>query len=132
MQKSSTSLRAGQATSLSERVFKLDRRIRFCGTLDERGKVISGGMRPGVKSLEPNDEAERVDLQMVLTRSMSESAQPYLGKANYVIIHRENLMLAAMPRKDRKTVLVSAEPGFPLTKMKALLRVVDKNYPDLM
>ena len=86
-------------------------------------------MRPGVKSLEPDEEAERVDLQVVLTRSMSESAQPYLGRTNYVIIHRENLMLAAMPMPDKKTVLVSTEPSFPLSKMKTLLRIVNQNYP---
>ena len=90
--------------------------------------MISGGMRPGVRSLEPDEEAERVDLQVVLTRSMSESAQPYLGKTNYVIIHRENLMLAAMPMPDRKTVLVSTEPSFPLTKMRTILKVVNKDY----
>ena len=117
-----------QGTNLEEKVFRMDKRIRFCGVLDERGKVMSGGMRPGVESLEPDEEAERVDLQVVLTRSMSESAQPYLGRTNYVIIHRESVMLVAMPRQDRKTILVSTEPSFPLAKVKTLLGIVNKNY----
>jgi len=115
--------------ALEEKVFKLDKRIRYCGVLDERGKVTSGGMRPGVKSLEPDEEAERIDLQVVLTRSMSESAQPYLGRTNYVIIHRENVMFVAMPRKDRRTILVSTEPSFPLAKVSAVFKVVETNYP---
>jgi hypothetical protein len=67
------------------------------------GTLISGGMRPGAKSLEPNTEAQRVDLQVVVTRGMTELAQSYLGRTDYVIIHREKLMLIVLPRRDGKT-----------------------------
>jgi hypothetical protein len=115
--------------ALEAEVFKMDRRIRYCGILDVMGRTISGGMRPGVKSLEPENEAERVDLQMALTRGMSESASSYLGATNYVIIQRERLMLIALPRSDHRTVLVGAEPDFPLDRLEALRKVVDQNYP---
>jgi hypothetical protein len=115
--------------SLQRKVFDLDRRIRYCGVLDEMGRVIIGGMRPGLKSLEPEDEAERVDLQVAVTRGMTEAVDLYLGETNYIIIHREKLMLIALPRSDGKTVLISAQPDFPLGRLRALIQVVDKDYP---
>ena len=107
----------------------MDSRIRYCGILDQMGRTVSGGMRPGVKSLEPENEAERVDLQIAVTRGMSESATSYLGAPDYVVIHRERLMLIALPRPDHMTVLVGAEPDFPLDRLEALRKVVDQNYP---
>jgi hypothetical protein len=114
-------------SSLPKKIFDFDARVRYCGVLDEKGHTISGGMRPGFKSLEPEGEAERVDLQIVLVRAMSESTRQYLGKTNYIVIHRDKLMLIALPRKHKKTLLISAKPDFPLGKLKALVQLVNKN-----
>jgi len=92
------------------------------------GRTTAGGMRPGIKSLEPDDEAERVDMQVAVTRGMAEAAHKYLGRTNYIIIHRENLMLIALPRNNRRTVLISAEPDFPLERLPDLTRIVDDLY----
>ena len=115
-------------SDLSAKIFDFDRGIRYCGILDEMGRTASGGMRPGLKSLEPEDAAEKVDIQMAVTRGMTEAASKYLGRANYIIIHRERLMLIALPRKDKRTVLISAEPDFPLEKLRDLIKVVDEGY----
>lgn len=115
-------------TDLATKVFDFDRRIRYFGILDEMGRTTAGGMRPGLKSLEPDDAAERVDLQMAVTRGMTEAANKYFGKTNYIIIHREQLMLIALPRSDKRTVLVTTEPDFPLEKLRDLARVVDGGY----
>jgi hypothetical protein len=118
--------------TLEEKVFRLDRRIRYCGILDEMGRESSGGMRPGVRSLEPEDEAEKVNLQVALTRGLAESAQSYFGATDYVIIHREKLMLIAMPRSDHRTILVGAEPSFPLHKVETLRSLIEKEYAALV
>ncbi len=113
---------------LQSAVFAVDNKVRYCGVLDEMGRTISGGMKPGLKSLEPGDEAERVDLQVVIARGMAQSGTKFLGKADYIIIHRERLMLIALPRNDGNTVLVTAEPDFPLEKLGPLMHEVDRNY----
>jgi hypothetical protein len=105
---------------LPSRVFDLDRRIRYCAILDEMGRTVSGGMRPGLPSLEPEDEAQKVDLQVAVIRGMTEAGRGYLGGTDYVIIHREKLMLVAIPI-DRKTVLISAQPDFPIERVKELI-----------
>lgn len=111
-----------------QRVFDFDARIRYCAVLDEMGRTITGGMRPGLPSLEPKDEAERVDIQMVVTRGMSDAADSYLGKTDYVVVHRDKLMFIALPRSGGKTVLISAEPDLPIERLKELKKVVDECY----
>jgi len=115
-------------TDLQRKVFDFDRRIRYFGILDEMGRTATDGMRPGVKSLEPDQEAEMVDLQVAVTRGMTEAGSKYLGRTDYIVIHREHLMLIALPRKDKRTVLISAEPDFSLDRLRELTKIVDEGY----
>ena len=84
-------------------------------------------MRPGLSSLEPKDEADRVDIQVALIRGMTEAATTYLGTTNYVIVHREKIMLMALPWKGGKTVLITTEPDFPLERVPALIEMVSSS-----
>lgn len=86
-------------------------------------------MRPGLNSLEPDEEAERIDIQMALSGSMMRTATQYMGKTNFIIAHREKMMLIAFPKEEGATVLVTAEPDFPLEEIKSLRKVVDESYP---
>jgi len=105
-------------------LFGFDTRIRYVAVLDALGKTVEGGMRPGLSSLEPKDEAERVDVQVALIRGMMEGASAYLGETNYVIVNRRKIMMMALPRKDKKTVLITTEPDFPLERMPAIIEMV--------
>ena len=113
---------------LQDAVFAFDSRIRFSGVLDSMGKVTSGGMRPGLESLEPDEEAQRIDVQMALTGAMMQSASPYLGKTSFIIAQRERMVLIAFPMKGGSTVLVTADHDFPFAEAKNLRSIVDKNY----
>ena len=115
-------------TDLQTKVFDFDPRIRYFAILDTMGRIASGGMRPGVKSLEPDKQAEMVDLQIAVTRGMTEAGSRYLGRADYIIIHRENLMLIALPQKDKRTVLITAEPDFGLDRLRDLAKLIDAGY----
>jgi hypothetical protein len=115
--------------NFSNNVFNLDRRIRYCAVLDEMGRTVSGGMRPGLPSLEPDDEAQKVDLQVAVIRGMTEAGRGYLGGTDYVIIHREKLMLVAIPI-NRRTVLISAQPDFPIERVKELIEVAKNSSPE--
>jgi hypothetical protein len=113
--------------NLDELLFGFDKRIRYVSVLDSMGRAIMGGMRPGLNSLEPNEEAARVDVQMALIRGMSEGASKYLGRTNYVIIHRENLVFLALPREGGRTVLITTQPDFPLERVQAVIEMVESS-----
>ena len=104
-----------------------DRRLRYCAMLDPMGRTVAGGMRSGIPSLEPEEEASKVDLHMAVIRGMTEAARSYLGAMDYAVVHREKLMLVVIPVPEGNTVLVSAEPDFPLEKVEELLEAVKEN-----
>ena len=105
-------------------MFGFDARIRYVAILNALGKTVEGGMRPGLSSLEPQDEAERVDMQVALIRGMMEGASTYLGETTYVIVHRRKIMLMVFPTKGGRTVLITTEPDFPLERLPAVIEMV--------
>ena len=70
------------------------------------GRIASGGMRPGLESLEPDEEAQRIDVQMAVSGSMMQTASPYLGKTNFIITHRDNY-IGLTGRSSRKQFLMA-------------------------
>lgn len=117
---------------LPKKVFELDQKIRYCALLDKLGNTTSGGMRPNLQSLEPQNQTVQFDLQLALIRGMIETGQRYLGRTSYVIIHREKLMLLLLPREDGGSVLVTMEPDFPLENLEALMKAIDDIWADKM
>jgi hypothetical protein len=113
---------------LMSKVFALDRRIRYCAILDKTGIIIFGGMRPGRRSFEPEEEARKVDGQMAVIRGMTEGSVQYFGKTRFFIINREKLMLVAIPQGDGNTIEISTQPDFPLEGVKALIKTVRISY----
>ena len=111
-------------SGLEELLFGFDERIRYVAILDQMGRTISGGMRPGLDSLEPKEEADKVDVQMALVSGMMKGGVVHLGKTNYVIIHREKLMLVAVPGNNDQTALISMKPDFPIERIPAIIDMV--------
>ena len=116
-----------RVTSVEEQVFKLDHRIRYCGIIDGMGKVVSGGMRPGVSSLNSDAEEKKLVLQMTITSKMAETARLSLGKADLVIIRRKKVMLIGIPIRTGGAVLVATEPDFPLNIVESLSKLVRRS-----
>jgi len=52
--------------TLCDQIFAADSRVRYSAVLDEAGRVVAGGMRPSVKSIEPLEHERRVDFQVTI------------------------------------------------------------------
>ncbi len=57
---------------------------------------------------------------------MLRTAGQYLSKTNFIIAHRDKMILIAFPQENGATALVTSEPDFPLEETKKL-RVVDES-----
>jgi hypothetical protein len=51
---------------LCKKVGDLDPKIRFVGLLNEKGRLVVGGMREGIKSLEDQTDDEMLYMELVL------------------------------------------------------------------
>jgi hypothetical protein len=111
-------------TKLVEEVLSLDRAIRYCGVIDKEGKIIAGGMRKGVNSLEPSSLEPKLITQLAILLGADKGWDAYLGKTDYFLIHKSKVNLALFPIAGFGGVLVSTEPSFSINKMDGILQTI--------
>jgi hypothetical protein len=118
------------ATRLSERVvkniFASDKRIQFCAIVDGNGKIEAGGMRRGVRSLEPTVETEKIVTRIFLNEGINQAIDAYLGRTLWAIIGREKLVQMTFPLPKQKQLQITASLDYPISKVKELRHYMDK------
>ncbi|MCL4437341.1 MAG: hypothetical protein M1503_05030 [Thaumarchaeota archaeon] len=111
---------------LRTKLFKFSRELRYAAVLDRNGRVVSGGMRKGVKSLEPKEEELRLMAHIVSESSTRETWDRYFGKTIYTIVRRENVILMVFQGK-KQLIFITAEPTFGLEKVAAIREMLGEN-----
>lgn len=110
---------------LIEAIFSIDPDIRFASIVDYEGKQLKGGMRPGKVSLSPKEEENRVFVQHVLSRGMSETWTKYRGELRFSIIGYEKIRVFQFPFGEN-IVLVTAEPHVSLDKVEKIAKLLEE------
>jgi len=94
-------------------IFKTDRRIRHVSVLDEMGRVIAGGMRKGISSLEPASEDLRLMANITIQIGTDQTWDKYFGASQYTFIKREKVNMLTF-NLGNYYMLISTEPDFDL------------------
>lgn len=116
-----------QYEKVTTEIFKFDRRVRFASVLDESGRTISGGMRRGIPSLEPQSEDLRLIANITIQLSTDKTWDQYYGKTQYTFIKREKLNILTF-HVGNKLILVSTEPDFTLQQAQDLRNQIVTNH----
>src|SRR5574337_366734 len=95
---------------LCKQVLELDSRIRFAGLINENGRLVAGGMKPGFKSLEDSRDDEMLYMELVLRAKMRREFDKVLGPVQFAMSYREKVIIMSFPLKD-SVLLISAEKG---------------------
>ncbi len=111
---------------LRTKLFKYSRELRYAAVLDRNGRVISGGMRKGVRALEPKEEELRLMAHIVSESSTRETWDRYFGKTIYTIVRRENVILMVFQGK-KQLIFITAEPTFGLEKVAIVREMLGQN-----
>jgi hypothetical protein len=114
-----------RADSVVKKIFASDKRIHFCAVVGADGRIEAGGMRPGIRSLEPAVETARIVTRMFLSQAMNQAADQYLGRANWAIVRREGLVQITFPLPEGKQVQVTASLDYPISKVDKLNGLVN-------
>jgi len=93
---------------LCNRIFAADRNIRFVGAIDKMGTLVAGGMRKGIKPLEPTEDRRRLYLEFALRSAMRSEFDEKYGRTIYAMSEREKVKIASFPYEDH-LILVSIE-----------------------
>ncbi len=106
-------IKTQELEKLCHSIFKFHRDIRFAAVLDRNGRILAGGMRKGVRALEPKEEELRLMAHIVSESSTRETWDRYFGRTLYTIVRRENVVLMVFPNKNR-LIFLTAEPDFSI------------------
>jgi hypothetical protein len=108
-------------------IFKFDRRIRYAGVLDDTGRLIAGGMRKGITSLEPASEDLRLMANITIQIGTDKTWDQYFGRIQFTFIKREkvNMLLFDIPPN---LILITTEPDFDMQSVSLLRDTVMTIY----
>jgi hypothetical protein len=101
---------------LCDTIFALDRGIRFAGVIDKMGNLMAGGMRKGIRPLEPKEERRKLYLEYALRNAMRQDFDSEYGKVIYTLSEREKIKITSFPMGGR-LVLVSIDKDVDHAKL---------------
>jgi hypothetical protein len=93
---------------LCSRIFAADRNIRFAGAIDKMGTLVAGGMRKGIKPLEPREDRRKLYIEYALRNAMRSEFDDEYGKTVYAMSEREKIKIATFPYGEH-LILISIE-----------------------
>jgi hypothetical protein len=112
--------------ALCAKLFKYSREIRYAAVLDKDGRILAGGMRKGVRALEPKEEELRLMAHIVSESSTRETWNRYFGRTLFTIVRRENVSLMVFPG-DKYLLFITTEPVFSLDKVAEIREIITVN-----
>ena len=101
---------------LCDTIFALDPSIRFAGVIDKMGNLVAGGMKEGIKPLEPREERRKLYIEYALRNAMRRDFDSKFGRVIYTLSEREKLKIASFPMGDN-LILISIDKKGPHAKI---------------
>jgi hypothetical protein len=83
--------------SFYDYILNIDKDIRFVGFIDDLGRLVYGGMRPGVLSLEHETESIKLYMEYALINKIHSDFDKDLGKIIYSLTIREKIIVLTFP-----------------------------------
>lgn len=99
----------------------LDAKIRFVGVINERGKLLAGGLKEGLKSLEDPKDDEMLFTEVALRARMRKEFDSQLGKVRFSMSLREKVVIMSFPLAENNILYVSANTSIDYGKIPKLI-----------
>ena len=90
-------------------IFALSSTIRSAVVIDKTGKLVAGGMRQGIKSMEDKEDSQKLYVEFALRSVMRQEFDKEFGRTIYSFSEREKIKLASFPLDDHHILRVSIE-----------------------
>nr|WP_320416818.1 DUF6659 family protein [Candidatus Nitrosotalea bavarica] len=101
---------------LCNRVLEADSRIRFAGLINKMGRLVAGGMKPGLLSLEESKDNEMIFLQLALKVNQRKEFDKAYGPVEFSMAYRDKLIIMSFPVNDY-ILLISSEKEVDFFKL---------------
>src|ERR687886_1308912 len=94
---------------ICDEIFAHSPTVRSAIVIDKMGRLVAGGMRKGIASMEEKDDTQKLYVQFALRSVMREVFDEQFGKTLYSFSERERIKLASFPLDDQYIARVSIE-----------------------
>jgi len=89
------------------------------------GTLVAGGMRKGIKPLEPREDRRKLYIEYALRNAMRSDFDQEYGRVIYALSEREKIKIASFPYGDH-LILISIEKNAKHDKVIAkILKLLD-------
>ena len=117
-----------------EFILGIDDKIRFVGIINDLGRLVYGGMRPGVLSLESETESIKIYMEFALISKLHTDFDSKLGEVLYSLTVRKKIKMLSFPIGDhiiRLSLEKDADHEKIVDMILEFLKSLDKNkYED--
>ena len=101
---------------ICESIFQLDNQIRSARIINNKGKLIAGGMRQGLMALENAKKDEMLFMELSLRVRMRHEFDEEFGSVEFSLSYRGKIILASFPMEPN-VLFVTAERQIDLNKI---------------
>lgn len=111
-------------TKICKTLLTVDPKIRFAGVINERGRLVAGGMKEKVEPLESEKDDEMIFMELALRVKMRKEFDKQLGPVNFAMASRERaLALSFLLGED--ILYVVSEPDADYGELpKKILKII--------
>ena len=85
----------------------MDPKIRFVGVINERGRLVAGGMKENTVPLENERDEEMLYMELALRVKMRKEFDKQLGRVNFAMASRERALAMSFLINDDILYVVS-------------------------
>jgi hypothetical protein len=101
---------------MCDKIFSLDGNIRSARVINDRGKLIAGGMRQGLRALEDAKKDEMLFLELSLRVRMRHEFDEEFGPVDFSLSYRGKIILFSFPM-GKNVLFVTTEKKLDLNKI---------------
>ena len=92
---------------ICDSIKSLDPKIRFAGVINDRGRLVAGGMKENVEPLENEKDDEMIFMELALRVKMRKEFDKQLGPVNFAMASRERALAISVIINDDILYVVS-------------------------
>lgn len=106
---------------ICESILSIDPKIRFAGVINERGRLVAGGMRENIEPLENEKDDEMIFMELALRVKMRKEFDKQLGPVNFAMASRERaLAISVLINEDILYVVSEPDSDYGVLPKKIL------------
>jgi hypothetical protein len=102
----------------------VDSKIRFAGVINERGRLVAGGMKENVEPLESKKDDEMIFMELALRVKMRKEFDKQLGSVNFAMASRQRAIAMSFPLSEDILYVVSEPDTDYAALAKKVLKII--------